>query len=336
MEQASAKEISFYNVPAIELISGGYRAVIVPEIGSNMVELSRPGENLSFLRTPESSEQLRTAGQRYGIPPLFPPNRIMGGKFSTPFRDYVLPLNSSDGEHFMHGILHKRAWEIKGYSVRDDGAAQIVLHMDMGKQGEMFAYFPHEFSYELTYILSEQGLEQQVRIENYGEEPMPLGVGFHTAFRVPFHAEGQEQDYRLKVSVGEKWELTPLFVPTGTLMPLDEKDQQLLGEGIQPTGEAYASHLTSKAVERNGKSFHGAELIDTVRNISLVYEVDKVFEHWTLWNDDGQSRFICPEPQTWAINAPNVLLPDEVTGFQLLVPGAVWTATCRMYAVSGE
>ncbi|MDF2959449.1 MAG: Aldose 1-epimerase [Paenibacillus sp.] len=89
-------------------------------------------------------------------------------------------------------------------------------------------------------------------------------------------------------------------------------------------------------MERNGKGFYGAELIDTARNISLVYEVDPEFAHWTLWNDDGQSGFICPEPQTRAINAPNVLLPDEVTGFQFLTPGGVWTASCRIYAENGR
>lgn len=335
MSQASIQHVHFDDVPAIQLNAGGYQAVISHEVGSNMVELSRPAEELSFLRTPDNGELLRQKSQRYGLPPLFPPNRIIDGKFSTPYRDYVLPLNSSDGAHFMHGILHKRPWRIESEKVLENGAAEVALVMDMGKNGEMYPYFPHEFTYELTYTLSEQGLHQQVRITNHSNEPMPLGVGFHTALRVPFHKEGQEEDYRLAISVGEEWDLTPLFVSTGKLLPLSEADRALREDGIAPTGVPYAKHFTSRAVERNGKPFTGVVLKDTARNISLVYEVDPQYGHWTVWNDDGKSGFTCPEPQTWTNNAPNVALPDEVTGFRLLEPGATWSAWTKLFVELG-
>jgi aldose 1-epimerase len=331
MSEASVQTIHFYDEPAIQLNAGGYRAVVVPGLGGNMVELSRPDDQLSFLRTPDTIEKLRESGQRYGIPPLFPPNRIVGGRFSTPYRDYFLTPNSPDGQFYMHGILHKRPWQIKTSGVREDGTAEVTLLMNMDKDGDMYAYFPHEFTYELNYTLSEQGLQQRILITNHSSEPMPLGVGFHTAFKVPFHAEGREQDYRLQVSVKEEWELTDQFIPTGKLQPLDDIDRELPQDGIRPTGAPYAKHLTSGTIERNGVSFHGAALVDTARGISFVYEVDQAFAHWTIWNDDGKSGFICPEPQTWAINAPNIPLPDEATGFQLLAPGAEWTASCRMY-----
>ncbi|WP_282937372.1 aldose 1-epimerase [Paenibacillus sp. RC67] len=332
MSQASIHHVHFDDVPAIQLNAGGYQAVIAHSVGSNMVELSRPADSLSFLRTPDNGETLRQKSQRYGLPPLFPPNRIIDGKFSTPYRDYVLPLNSSDGEHFMHGILHKRPWRIQSEKVLENGAAELVLVMEMGKDGEMYPYFPHEFTYELTYTLSEQGLHQQVRITNHSSEPMPLGVGFHTALRVPFHKDGREEDYRLAISVGEEWDLTPLFVSTGKLLPLDESDKALRGKGIAPTGKPYAKHFTSKAIERNGKPFYGAVLTDSARSLSLIYEVDPQYGHWTVWNDDGKSGFTCPEPQTWTNNAPNVPLPGELTGFQLLEPGAIWSAWTRLAA----
>ncbi|MFE5321329.1 aldose 1-epimerase [Paenibacillus sp. NPDC056579] len=335
MSHASITSVTFDGVPAMELSAGGYRAVIAHGVGSNVVELSRPAEGLNFLRTPDNGETLRQKSQRYGIPPLFPPNRILDGKFSTPYRQYDLPLNSSDGLHFMHGILHKRPWKVKSERILDNVAAELVLLMEMGREGEMYPYFPHEFTYELTYTLSERGLEQQVRITNLSSDPMPLGVGFHTALRVPFADGGREEDYRLAISVGKEWDLTPLFVSTGKQLPLDETDKPLRGEGIAPTGAPYAKHFTSSPMERSGKPFHGSVLTDTKRNISLVYETDPKYGHWTVWNDDGKSGFICPEPQTWTNNAPNVPLPDEMTGFQLLEPGRSWSAWTRMYAEIG-
>ncbi|OXM85130.1 aldose 1-epimerase [Paenibacillus rigui] len=334
MSESAVTPISFHDEPALELVSGGYRAVIVPGVGSHVAELSKPGDGLSLLRTAPSGEVLRKSAQRYGIPALFPPNRIMEGKFSTPYRTYELPLNSSDGKDFMHGILHKRPWKVQASGVLENGAAQAVLVMHMGQDGEMFAYFPHEFTYELTYTLSEEGLHQQVRITNHSGEPMPLGVGFHTALRVPFHPEGREEDYRLTVSVGQAWGLTPSFVSDGTLHPLEEADQALRHEGIRPTGAPYAKHFTGEPMEHLGRRFYGAVLTDTSRGISLVYEADPAYGHWTIWNDDGQSGFICPEPQTWTNNAPNVELPEAVTGFRLLAPGEVWTASTRLYVES--
>ncbi|MCS7463703.1 aldose 1-epimerase [Paenibacillus doosanensis] len=332
MSQASIQRVHFDDAPAIQIDAGGYRAVIAHSVGSNMVELSRPGDGLSFLRTPENGETLRQKSQRYGLPPLFPPNRIIDGKFATPYRRYELPLNSSDGAHFMHGILHKRPWQIHSAGILENGAAEVVFLMEMGQDGEMFSYFPHEFTYELAYTLSEKGLHQQVRITNQSGEPMPFGVGFHTALRVPFHEEGREEDYRLAISVAEQWEVTPLFVSTGKLLPLSESDRALRGEGIRPTGTPYANHFTGGPMERGGKPFYGAALTDTRRNISLVYEVDPKYGHWTVWNDDGLSGFVCPEPQTWANNAPNVDAPESLTGFQLLAPGQSWHAWTRMYA----
>jgi len=335
LSQATITFISFDGVPAVQMNAGGYQTVIAYGVGSNVVELSRPADGLNFLRTPDSGEMLRQKSQRYGIPPLFPPNRIVDGKFATAYRKYDLPLNSSDGHHFMHGILHKRPWQVKSERIVNGDAAEIVLLMDMGRDGEMYPYFPHEFTYELAYTLSSRGLEQQVRITNRSGEPMPLGVGFHTAFRVPFHAEGREEDYRLAISIDKEWELTPLFVPTKELLPLDEADKPLRGDGIAPVGQPYAKHFTSAPMERRGKPFHGAALTDTGRNVSLVYETDPKYGHWTVWNDDGKSGFICPEPQTWANNAPNVPLPDEITGFQLLEPGGSWSAWTRIYAELG-
>lgn len=333
MSEVSVQHVFFQDAPAVRLQAGGYEALIVPGLGANVIELSRPDEQLSFLRSPETSEQLRQSGQRYGIPPLFPPNRIEGGKFSTPHRDYSLPLNSSDGLIFMHGILHKRPWQLVREETKPEGEAIVTVAITMDRDGEMYPYFPHEFTYELTYTLSEQGLSQTAIVTNRSEEPMPLGIGFHTALRAPFHAEGQAEDYVLQVSAGEEWELTPQFLPTGLRLPLSGKALELIGQGTRPTGEPYAVHLTDRPLQRDGREFHGAVLTDTKRGISLVYEVSEEFRHWVLWNDDGASGFICPEPQTWAINAPNLDLPDAETGFQLLAPGQSWTATSRMYAV---
>ena len=40
-----------------------------------------------------------------------------------------------------------------------------------------------------------------------------------------------------------------------------------------------------------------------------------------LWNMDAKHRFMCPEPQTWMIDAPNRPLPPEESGLRGLSQG---------------
>src|SRR5690606_31023064 len=56
-------------------------------------------------------------------------------------------------------------------------------------------------------------------------------------------------------------------------------------------------------------------------HIEIRYEADPNFRHWVVYNADGRSGFICPEPYTWITNAPNLAFPASLTGFQELGPG---------------
>ncbi|MDR2935817.1 MAG: aldose 1-epimerase, partial [Rikenellaceae bacterium] len=81
----------------------------------------------------------------------------------------------------------------------------------------------------------------------------------------------------------------------------------------------------------DGKPYHGAVFTDTAKGVRVFYEVDNQYKHWTFWNNGGEVNWACAEPQTWAINAPNLKLPTDVTGFQAVAPGATWSATSRVY-----
>ena len=160
---------------------------------------------------------------------------------------------------------------------------------------------------------------------------MPMGIGYHTAFNIPFHPESKAEDYKLIVSIGEKWELTDRTIPTGNFIPLNKLEQELRSQGIAPQGAAFEGHYTAKTIKMNNADFNGAIIEDQSKNLRVVYETDKEYKYWVIWNDKGDTGFICPEPQTWAINAPNLKLPDEVTGFKMLSPGEVWAATTKIY-----
>ncbi len=158
-----------------------------------------------------------------------------------------------------------------------------------------------------------------------------MGLGFHTAFKIPFHPRGNADHYRLRVSVGQMWEIDDDILPTGRILPLNDTGKSLRTEGIKPQGKAVEIHCTAEPIKLNGKDFNGAVIEDRENALCVIYQVGKNFKHWIVWNETGDKGFVCPEPQTWVINAPNIDLPDEITGFRLLQPGEVWEDACRIF-----
>lgn len=63
----------------------------------------------------------------------------------------------------------------------------------------------------------------------------------------------------------------------------------------------------------------------------LVYDVGLKYKTWMIYNNFGNGSFICLEPQTSVVNAPNTELTDESSGLITLGPGERWSETSRFY-----
>lgn len=195
----------------------------------------------------------------------------------------------------------------------------------------IYINFPHEFVCKMIYRLSAEGLTLTTNFKNLGNDNMPVGMGFHTPLNIPFRKDGNKDDYRIRISVGDEWELNERNLPTGKLLELTGDKASLRTIGIEPCGKPIEWALTNKPFDYNGKEYNGAILSDKRNNISVFYEVDQQFKHWTFWNNGGEEPYACPEPQSWAINAPNLNMPDETTGFQSVEPGKEWKAVTKLY-----
>ncbi len=329
---SSIRNASFLGQHAWVLEAGGYRLTVL-EYGANPVELKHGEHNVSILRTPSDWQEYESKSVCYGVPVLLPPNRLEKATFSAAGRLYRFPVNTPDGHH-LHGILHRKRWNLDHALQHEDGSVSLSLKLDMDRHEEMFAYFPHPFHCRITFLLSAAGLEQTVEVTNLGEEVMPFGFGFHTALRFPYHPDSGADDYLLRLSVGSRWEMSK-NMPTGGVLAPDEIDAALTAEGVSPSAAPLSRHYQASPMEAFGRPFHGAIISDVKRSLHTVYEVDPAFGHWMLWNDKGDKGYICPEPQTMMVNAPNVELPQETTGFLYVQSGATWTAKQRLY-VSDE
>ena len=74
-------------------------------------------------------------------------------------------------------------------------------------------------------------------------------------------------------------------------------------------------------------------VVDTKTGKGIGYEVSENYRFWILWNDKGHNGYFCPEPMTAMIDAPNLNLPKEQTGYQELAPQETFTATQHFFAL---
>lgn len=150
--------------------------------------------------------------------------------------------------------------------------------------------YPFEFTFQVTYELTERGFICTMMVENQSDRPMPFCVGGHPAFVVPMEAGASFEDYQLVFPEDESAEnllcpggmlitgSEPISFPGGVI-PLkhaifDEKDTLML------TG------LKSDHVDLvHRKSGHG---------LRLTCEDADVMAIWTRPNNHG--NYLCLEP----------------------------------------
>lgn len=327
------EKIDFLGMEAIHFEAGGYDAIMVPEIGANVIKLSHKATGAEILRTPTADEieTFKTRPQIFGLPLLFPPNRIEDGTYTFESHQYQYPITISDQNNYHHGIIKSEPFILTRTETGTDWVEVEASYFSNLFNNAIYKNFPHELICKMTFRLSAEGLKQTTTFINLGKDNMPVGMGFHTPINVPFTENGNRNDYRLKLSAGKRWEMSNRTLPTGKLDDLGSEEAPLRDEGIVTFGKAIEWALTNEPLQIDGREYSGAILTDTAKNLSVYYETDKQFKHWTLWNNGGEVPYICPEPQSWATNAPNLKLPAEITGFQFIAPGKEWSAVTRLY-----
>lgn len=332
IDAAKIYEETWEEEPILRFRAGGYEAVMIPGVGAQIIEMKDLTRGLDLLRIPDRRDlqAFKARPQIYGIPVLFPPNRIEDGKFPINGRVVQFPVNNATGNNHLHGFLRIRPWKVtRAIAFGEVAEVEAVFEGDQAKNE--YAQYLNEFRFKMEYKLSRAGLEQKLTIINQGKEPLPIGVGFHTAFKVPFHPESKPEDCRIRVAVGRKWELNDRGLPTGKLLTLTPAEEAYRNDGVSPLGEPIYIHCTAEKIQLDGKPFNGAVIEDRSKKLRLVYRTGSQYKHWAIWNDDGKQGFICSEPQSWVINAPHVRLAPEVTGYRELQPGETWTEECAIW-----
>lgn len=328
MSLYQAYEDSYQGEKAVYLKAGRYEAVMLPELGGNMIAFRDTENGYRFLREPAEGqiEDFKENPGVYGIPVLFPPNRYEDGKF--PWNGEVLefPVNETATGNHLHGFLHTTAWEVEELGTTKQ-ESYVTVKAVINDQHPVYKYLPFHFTFKLRYTLSDEGLSQQVYIKNNGSKLMPCLFAFHTAISAPFSEGSKPEDYRVKATIGKRWQLNERMLPTGEYQALNSFEEQLQSEGVYPFAEAMDNHYTMQSQQGRNRM----ELTDMRIGVTLVYDVGTSYKEWMIWNNNATPGFFCPEPQINLVNAPNTDLPGEEIGLFGLAEGEVWESVSRIY-----
>lgn len=319
MENARLWTGEFLGVSTIEFACGGYEGSFTVE-GANLVRFEYVPKHISLLHMPKDEHALRTQ-KIYGIPLLFFPNRIKDGIFQFEGKTYQFPVNSENNMH-IHGFLDGYTdWEVIKQEAGED-YVNITFAHTIQQGSEMYKYFGFEIGIVYENIITPEGLQQNITFENKSDKTMPFGFAYHTTFNVPFN-DSPEDAFRIGINLKQRYELDKC-IPTGQLLPLDALESQTAGEGMPVFARTLDNLYLSDETQPNA-----AIITDAVTGEQIVYEADRKFRHWILYNADAKQRFLSVEPQTCCTNAVNSDMPTA--NLVTLAPGEKISLATKLY-----
>ena len=132
------------------------------------------------------------------------PGRIEDGQYTFDGEDHQLPLTEPASATAIHGLL---CWaSFTAVEQADDHVRLVALLMPQ-------AGYPFGLRCEITYTLSDRGLDVLVAATNVGDRPAPYGAANHL-YLVP--GGGRVDDWTLTLDAGSYLTSpTPRFLPEG-------------------------------------------------------------------------------------------------------------------------
>ena len=229
------RSIAWHGMRAVEFSKGDYAALLVPDMGANLVRLADTRRGIEILRAPagDEVEEFRRRPHVFGLPILFPPNRIADGQYTFDGRTPPLPDHRRERRPLSPRHSQEPAFRrVEGVGNRGRGAGRSAATIRMRGTMRYSAISRTSSSAKIVYRLMAGGLEQEVMFANRSKGADARRRGFHTPMRIPF-AGGAAGDYVMRAAVGEQVELSGRNIPTGRKLPLSEKFARLRGAGCR-------------------------------------------------------------------------------------------------------
>ena len=298
---------------------GDYSAVINLSLGANCISLRNRRYGVRLLREPDYKKGELDNPYLYGMPILFPVNRISGGRFFFDGREYRFPVNEPSTGCHLHGLIHMQRFEV----LEESGARVLCAYRN---DGSLYPSFPHAFEIRIEYTLGDDGLTQVTEVFNHSAKRMPCLLGFHTTFCIDFCGEGE---VLAGAKIAKEFERNMrVYLPTGRTPVFDEVSRALEEGRFSPVSQPISRHYRAGD---NGVM----TLFNRDRGVRILYENDPQYAFRLIYNGNA-NEYICMEPQTCLANAPNAPFDRAESGFDSIEPHASKIYTSKIYIVKED
>lgn len=286
--------------------NGGIRASIAPLSGANCISLRNEKYGAAILREPENEKELDSS-PLYGMPMLFPQNRIPRGKFEFEGREYTFPINEKKTGSHIHGELYKMPFVPQHIS---KNKASFIYR---ATEESPYLFFPHAFMIFTEYKIENGIFYHTVRIRNESESNMPLFFGLHTTFNTLFTERSRVGDIRVYADIREEYErdMENTLLPNGNKPPFDEISLSLSEGRFDPSLKNISRHY------RGGAKMC---LTDVKRGLRAVYENGESYKFCLVYGD-ARGGYISLEPLGCLAGCPSSPFSREESGFDFLRSG---------------
>ncbi len=307
----------FKGTDCVKLQSKKYYAVIAVWQGCSVLRFYDNDNKVDIFKYKDDCtiNTIKSEPVIWGLPTLFFQNRLDKGILKTSDGFYKFPINEPMFNNFIHGWVHKRKHTIEKYYTTSNSAV-LETSYTYDCTDEMYQYFPVDFKISYKFSLSENGLFQEIRVVNLSSKALPISLCTHANYNAPMTASGKEEDLRLMLPICEKCELDERFLPTQKITPLDDWDKEYKNGSKLPTTHVIENDLYKVIPHTLGNDyFSGMIITDVSTNLKICNEVSDEFKFWIVWNHDGKKGYFCCEPMTALVNAPNLSLPHQISGY---------------------
>ena len=283
--------------------------------GANCISLKNDLYGVSLLREPPEDGKLDNP-YLYGMPILFPVNRIERGSFEFEGRQYVFPLNEPSTGCHLHGELHKMQFEVLKHK------KNLIICRYHANSCEYLG-FPHSFEILQEYELTHDGFYHTVTVKNLSRQNMPLFLGFHTTFNTLFAKNSRPESILVFADISEEYErnMEVNYLPTGAKPEFDKVSAALANGTYRPFDGKISRHYRG-----NGKMW----VTDTANRLRVIYQNDEKYGFRLIYNG-GSDGYICLEPQTCLAGCQNSPFSREEGGFDFLQPDESKTYRSRIF-----
>jgi aldose 1-epimerase len=315
----------FKGFEAVKLCAEEAFAIIVPALGSNIVRFRDDALGVECFRYDEnvSGENMDKQREVWGLPSLYLPNRFGKGVLKTSDAVYQLPINEPAFGNHIHGFLHKRAHTLKSTGIiKETNTAFAETEYIYDKNDEFFEYFPIEFianvRVELSYNKGAARLYHYIKLTNVSAKQLPVSLCTHTAINSPITDGGNQADIRLEMPIETKIDINKAtWLPSGKEnLPLDDYDLAYKNGKMCPVLHDICNDMYR--LENYSENSNTIKITDGKHSICNV--LSDTYKFVIVWNDGGSKGYFCPEPMTAQIDAPNLSIPADESGYLELAP----------------